>query len=75
MQIDNFISQGCDLIMIHPSDASTVEDLCAQARAQGIKVMCWDDPMENTDANWIINNHALGVSIGASGRRSKGFVI
>ena len=64
MQIDNFIAQGCDLIMVHPSDASTVEDLCASARAQGIKVMCWDDPMENTDANWIINNHALGVSIG-----------
>ena len=35
MQIDNFISQGCDLIMIHPSDASTVEDLCAAARAKG----------------------------------------
>ena len=64
MQIDNFIAQGCNLIMVHPSDASTVEDLCASARAQGIKVMCWDDPMENTDANWIINNHALGVSIG-----------
>ena len=64
MQIENFIAQGCDLIMIHPSDASTVEDLCAAARAQGIKVMCWDDPMENTDANWIINNHDLGVAIG-----------
>ena len=64
MQIDNFINQGCDLIMIHPSDASTIEDLCASAREQGIKVMCWDDPMENTDANWIINNHELGVSIG-----------
>ena len=64
MQIENFIAQSCDLIMIPPSDASTIEDLCAVARSQGIKVMCWDDPMENTDANWIINNHDLGVSIG-----------
>ena len=63
-QIENFISAGCDLIMVHPSDAAAVEDVCAQAREAGIKVMCWDDPMENTDANWIINNHDLGVAIG-----------
>ena len=39
MQIENFIAQSCDLIMIHPSDASTIEDLCAVARSQGIKVV------------------------------------
>jgi ABC-type sugar transport system substrate-binding protein len=63
-QIENFISAGCDLIMCHPSDAAAVEDVCAQAREAGIKVMCWDDPMENTDANWILNNHNLGNAIG-----------
>ena len=63
-QIENFISAGCDLIMVHPSDAAAVEDICAEARQKGIKVMCWDDPMENTDANWILNNHYLGVAIG-----------
>ena len=63
-QIENFISAGCDLIMVHPSDAAAVEDVCAQAREKGIKVMCWDDPMENTDANWILNNHYLGNAIG-----------
>ena len=39
-QIENFISSGCDLIMVHPSDAAAVEDVCAQAREKGIKVMC-----------------------------------
>ena len=63
-QIENFISSGCDLIMVHPSDAAAVEDVCAQAREQGIKVMCWDDPMENTDANWILDNTYLGTEIG-----------
>ncbi len=63
-QIENFISSGCDLIMVHPSDAAAVEDVCAQAMAAGIKVMCWDDPMENTDANWILDNHYLGNAIG-----------
>ena len=63
-QIENFISSGCDLIMVHPSDAAAVESVCADARAAGIKVMCWDDPMENTDANWILDNTFLGHAIG-----------
>ena len=63
-QIENFISSGCDLIMVHPSDAAAVESVCANARAAGIKVMCWDDPMDNTDANWILDNTYLGHAIG-----------
>jgi len=63
-QIENFVSAGCDLIMVHPSDAAAVEDACAEARSKGIKVMCWDDPMENTDANWILDNTYLGTKIG-----------
>ena len=63
-QIENFISSGCDFIMIHPSDAAAVEDAAAEARKQGIKVMCWDDPMTNTDGNWILNNTNLGIAIG-----------
>jgi ABC-type sugar transport system substrate-binding protein len=63
-QIENFVSAGCDLIMVHPSDANAVEDACAEARNFGIKVMCWDDPMTNTDANWILDNTSLGIAIG-----------
>ncbi len=63
-QIENFISAECDLIMVHPSDANAVEDVCADARNTGIKVMCWDDPMTNTDGNWILNNTDLGIAIG-----------
>ncbi|MDD6448668.1 MAG: sugar ABC transporter substrate-binding protein, partial [Lachnospiraceae bacterium] len=63
-QIENFISAGDDLIMVHPSDADAVEDACKEAQDKGIKVMCWDDPMENTDADWILNNTDLGVAIG-----------
>ena len=63
-QVENFISSGCDLIMIHPSDAAAVEDAAKEARDKGIKVMCWDDPMTNTDGNWILNNTDLGIAIG-----------
>ena len=63
-QVENFISSECDLIMIHPSDAEAVEDVAKEARDAGIKVMCWDDPMTNTDGNWILNNTDLGIAIG-----------
>lgn len=63
-QIENFITAGCDLIMVHPSDADAVETVCKEALDAGIKVMCWDDPMENTTANWVLDNTALGNEIG-----------
>jgi ABC-type sugar transport system substrate-binding protein len=66
-QIENFTNNNCDLIMVHPSDAAAAEDACAEARDAGIKVMCWDDPMTNTDGNWILNNTDLGIAIGELG--------
>jgi ABC-type sugar transport system substrate-binding protein len=66
-QIENFTNNNCDLIMVHPSDAAAAEDACKEAREAGIKVMCWDDPMTNTDGNWILNNTYLGIAIGELG--------
>lgn len=63
-QIENFISSKCDVIMVNPSDPDAIEAACAQAREAGIKVMCWDNDMENTDLNWVIDNEALGYMIG-----------
>lgn len=63
-QIENFITSGVDLIMVHPSDPYAIEEYTRQAREAGIKVMCWDDKMENTDLNWILENTELGYAIG-----------
>lgn len=63
-QIENFINSGVDVIMVHPSDANAIESVCAQAQEAGIKVMCWDNEMTNTDLNWVIDNEALGTMIG-----------
>ncbi|QAT50309.1 sugar ABC transporter substrate-binding protein [Caproiciproducens sp. NJN-50] len=63
-QIENFISGGCDVIMVNPSDPNAIEDVCKQARDAGIKVMCWDNTMKNTDINWVIDNQKLGYMIG-----------
>lgn len=63
-QIENYISSGCDVIMVNPSDPNAIETVCASAQDAGIKVMCWDNEMEHTDLNWIIDNEALGYMIG-----------
>jgi len=63
-QVENFIISGCDLIMVHPADAKSVEGICSEAMEADIKVMCWDDPMENTTANWVLDNTELGKEIG-----------
>lgn len=68
-QIENFIASGCDLIMVQAADPVSVEGICKEARELGIKVMCWDDPIENSDANWLLDNEELGAEIGrAAGR-------
>ncbi|MDF2523340.1 MAG: hypothetical protein K0R31_981 [Clostridiales bacterium] len=63
-QIENFITNEVDLIMVHPSDPNAIEDYLKQARDAGIKVMCWDDKMTNTDLNWVLDNTKLGYEIG-----------
>ena len=65
-QIENFATNDVDLIMVHPSDPNALEDYLASAREQGIKVMCWDDKMKNTDVNWVLDNTKLGYAIGSA---------
>lgn len=65
-QIENFITNEVDLIMVHPSDPNALEDYLKSARDAGIKVMVWDDIMENTDVNWVLDNTELGYTIGTA---------
>lgn len=70
-QIENFITKGVDVIMVHPSDPDAIETVCKEAMDAGIQVMCWDDKMENTTANWVLDNTALGKEIG---KTAAGFI-
>ncbi len=65
-QIENYITNEVDVIMVHPSDPNALEDYLAAARDNGIKVMCWDDIMKNTDINWVLDNAKLGYAIGGA---------
>ena len=63
-QIENFITSGSDIIIVNPVDPDALEEVCGKARDAGIKVVSWDEEMENTDINWIIKNYDLGAVIG-----------
>jgi ribose transport system substrate-binding protein len=67
-QIENFISAGKDLIMVHPADPVAIVDACVRAREAGVIVMSWDDilPDNASDLNWILDNFTLGHAIGSA---------
>ncbi len=63
-QVENFISDKVDVIVCHPADPKGIENVLKQARAAGIKVIAWDDNLENCDMAYVINNYDLGKMIG-----------
>lgn len=63
-QLENFISSGVDAIIVNPVDSAAIEEVCKEAREEGILVMSWDEEMENADINWLIDNYVLGQEIG-----------
>lgn len=65
-QLENFITSGVDYIVVNPVDPNAIEEVCGRAMEAGIKVLCWDEEMENSDINWVISNFELGKMIGKS---------
>jgi ribose transport system substrate-binding protein len=63
-QIENFIASGVTELIVHPADPAGVESALKAARDEGIKVIGWDDKLENADVSWIIDNTNLGNLIG-----------
>ncbi|MBK1829788.1 sugar ABC transporter substrate-binding protein [Verrucomicrobiaceae bacterium R5-34] len=64
MQIENFVSRGMDVIIVHPADPEGIEAACKEARAAGVKVIAWDDDLKNADVRWLIDNYDLGYQVG-----------
>ena len=70
-QIENFVSAGCDLIMVHPSDAAAVEDACAEANGVAYEYSHFDedfDGMGTTIVGGVIKNNGNGhiINVGDS---------
>ena len=58
------MTSGVDAIIVNPVDPEAIEEVCKEAREAGIVVMSWDEEMENSDVNWLIENYDLGAEIG-----------
>ncbi|MDF1824004.1 MAG: sugar ABC transporter substrate-binding protein [Verrucomicrobiales bacterium] len=65
MQIENFVSRGMDVIIVHPADPAGIESACREARNAGVKIISWDDDIENADVRWLIDNYDLGYQVGS----------
>ncbi|YCM42669.1 sugar ABC transporter substrate-binding protein [Verrucomicrobiaceae bacterium 227] len=63
-QIENFVARGMDVIIVHPADPEGIESACREARAAGVKIIAWDDDIENADVRWLIDNKDLGYQVG-----------
>lgn len=63
-QIENFVARGMKVIIVHPADPAGIEQACKQAMAAGVKIISWDDDIENADMRWLIDNKALGYEVG-----------
>jgi ribose transport system substrate-binding protein len=63
-QVENFIANSVDAIIIQVAEPNSLENVLAQARSNGIKVFCWDNDIENSDINWLISNYEAGRLIG-----------
>jgi ribose transport system substrate-binding protein len=63
-QLENFINNGVDVIIIHAVAPSSVEPTLKVAREKGIKVFSWDNDLKNADVVWLIKNFDLGMAIG-----------
>jgi ribose transport system substrate-binding protein len=63
-QVENFVASGVNVLIVHPADPAGIEDSLKQAREKGVKVLAWDDNLQNADIAWLIDNHQLGYTIG-----------
>ncbi len=63
-QVENFVASGVNVLVVHPADPAGIESSLKAARDAGIKVISWDDKLENCDIAYVINNYDLGYMIG-----------
>ncbi len=63
-QVENFIQDGLDAMIIHPAEANALEGVVGEAHAKGMKIVSWDLIMQNADVGYLIDNYTAGKLIG-----------
>ncbi len=62
-QIENFVSAGVDIIMVHPADDSAINAALTNV-PDNIKVFVYDSDLENGDVRFLLDNYEAGKLIG-----------
>jgi len=63
-QIENFIQQGVDAIIICAVDANALVDVTQKAQAAGIKVVGYTQVLTNYDAQYLVDAYNTGYANG-----------
>lgn len=63
-QIDNFVQQGVDAIIVCAVEANAVEGATAAAQDQGITVVGYTQVLENYDAQYLVDAYETGYANG-----------
>ncbi|WP_308798486.1 sugar ABC transporter substrate-binding protein [Agromyces silvae] len=63
-QIENFIQQGVDAIIVCAVDANAVADVTKRAQDAGIKVVGYTQVLENYDAQYLVDAYNTGYANG-----------
>lgn len=63
-QIENFIQQGVDAIIICAVDAKSLVDVTAKAQEAGIKVVGYTQVLDNYDAQYLVDAYNTGYANG-----------
>jgi ribose transport system substrate-binding protein len=62
--IENFITMGCQVIIIHAFDYEAAIPIVEEAKSKGIKVIAYDVRLPGADAFCGVNNTILGEYLG-----------
>jgi ABC-type sugar transport system substrate-binding protein len=62
--IENFITAGCQVIIIHAFDYEAAVPAAANAQSRGVKILAYDVDLPNSDARCVLDNYATGKLIG-----------
>jgi ribose transport system substrate-binding protein len=68
-QMENYIANGVDAIALAPIDQRSVVDVVQRAKDAGIVVVSEAQPIENADANIIVNDYDYGYTMGSNTAR------
>jgi ribose transport system substrate-binding protein len=65
-QIENFIQQGVDAIIVCAVDAKALTAVTKEAQAKGIKVIGYTQVLKNVDAQLLVDSYKTGYANGES---------